>query len=51
MNITAADARSIILGMRRRGYLSGSQADGFLADLDRFPRNAARIVALARMYA
>lgn len=49
--MTAAEARSILLGMRRRGSLSTSQADGFLADLDRTPKNAARIVALARMYA
>lgn len=49
--MTATEARAILRGMRTRGSLSVSQADGFLRDLQRFPHRAAEIVRLARTYA
>lgn len=49
--MSAAEARAILRGMRTRGSLSGSQADGFLRDLERSPGRAAEIVRLARAYA
>lgn len=49
--MSAAEAWSILRGMRARGSLSGSQADGFLRDLDRSLTRAAELVRLARVYA